>query len=317
MPDRSNSRLMALKAAAFEAQLAGDLDRAIGLYDQILALDPDDVMTWNNLTAIYAGRQDWQAAAGVLDRAAQAVEKARARRMRVGEKGGRAFVPAIASPRKEDDVNDLLGEFTFHANRAHVLIVTGRLVAAYPECAAAFEAEGLVNAALTAERDGAKVYGELTSGGSVSYLWSLIDQRRYEEAVALVESRLRNADELRARLASATQGQKAQHMLSKGLVAALQSKDAALLSRATAMAETIDRLLPEPTFSEVSYSLACVYAVTGDADRALDHIETALALGQPAADIKGDDDFAALRGLERFQQLVNPRRGRSSPHRRR
>lgn len=60
-----------------------------------------------------------------------------------------------------------------------------------------------------------------------------------------------------------------------------------------------------PDSGGTRYSLACLEALHGDADAAIDHIEAAVRLRPACAEwAREDENFAALRGDERFTALI-------------
>ena len=55
------------------------------------------------------------------------------------------------------------------------------------------------------------------------------------------------------------------------------------------------------------YNLACAYALSGEADKALDNVERAIGAGvKRRAQFESDPDLASLRELPRFQELLAP-----------
>ncbi len=55
------------------------------------------------------------------------------------------------------------------------------------------------------------------------------------------------------------------------------------------------------------YNLACAYALSGDADKALDNVERAIGAGVKRRDqYESDPDLASLRELPRFKALMQP-----------
>jgi ketosteroid isomerase-like protein len=55
------------------------------------------------------------------------------------------------------------------------------------------------------------------------------------------------------------------------------------------------------------YNLACAYALTGEADKALDNVERAIGAGvRRRAQFESDPDLASLRELPRFRELLAP-----------
>jgi tetratricopeptide (TPR) repeat protein len=69
-------------------------------------------------------------------------------------------------------------------------------------------------------------------------------------------------------------------------------------------------LLLDPQDAGVRYNVACLYALEGDADRALDALEEAFQAGFGHRDwIARDPDLASLRDLPRFRALIGERSG--------
>ena len=71
------------------------------------------------------------------------------------------------------------------------------------------------------------------------------------------------------------------------------------------------KLTPESVFWTVYsrttayYNAACGYALTGDKEKALKHLETAIEMGYDLSkNIREDEDFASLRDDKRFQTLI-------------
>ena len=55
------------------------------------------------------------------------------------------------------------------------------------------------------------------------------------------------------------------------------------------------------------YNLACAYALSGNADKALDSVERAIGAGaRQRAQYESDPDLASLRELPRFKALMQP-----------
>ena len=65
----SDKSLRLARLGAFLAQEAGELDKAIALYGQVLAVDPKDWSSWNNLGNTYAAYGDYPLAAEAFERA--------------------------------------------------------------------------------------------------------------------------------------------------------------------------------------------------------------------------------------------------------
>ena len=63
----------------------------------------------------------------------------------------------------------------------------------------------------------------------------------------------------------------------------------------------------DPTDAGICYNVACLYAVEGDADRAIDCLEDAVRAGFAHRDwIENDPDLDSLREDPRFQALSWP-----------
>jgi len=62
-----------------------------------------------------------------------------------------------------------------------------------------------------------------------------------------------------------------------------------------------------PNLPEALYDLACYYSLSGESDKAVDTLERALTLEPRFKDMaKGDPDFEAIRGNERFKSMLEP-----------
>src|SRR5262249_15079277 len=60
-----------------------------------------------------------------------------------------------------------------------------------------------------------------------------------------------------------------------------------------------------PANASLTYNLACMRALDGDADGALAALEHAIALEPKAREgARGDDDFQSLSGTERYESLL-------------
>lgn len=286
-----------IESQAWEAHQENNLTAAEALYRLLLELVPDHAAAKNNLSAILLGSGRKDEAAALLSSGPPARP---ARRPLPAE-----LDPAAKSRGAKDAwrkvVEALMGRVVFFSNRVRALIETGDREGAFQACQQGLLAEEEFNAALRGRDLGQSLW---MSAGSVNFLWALIEQERYAEAVALVEERLGRVEEMRLRVANQSQRDRVQHMLSKGLVAALRSGDDRLMRRGRAIAKHALELIPEPDFGELLWSLSCLEARSNRPRPALRWAERAVAAGVSPADLEKDDDLACLRRLPEFRRLA-------------
>ncbi len=286
-----------LEAQAWQAHQEKNLAAAEALYRLLLELYPAHTAAKNNLAAILLGSARKDEAAALLTgepppRPAHKplpAELDPAAKSRGGKESLRQAIQA------------LVGRVVFFSNQAGAREQQGQREEAFQACAQGLAAEEELNALLRGQKLPTSLW---MSAGSVNFLWALIEQERYAEAVTLVEERLDRPEEMRLRLSNLTQRDRVQHMLSKGLVAALRSGDDRLMRRGRAIAKRTLELIPEPDFGELLWSLACLEARSRRPRLALRWAARAVAAGVSPADLAQDDDLACLRGRPEFQKLV-------------
>jgi tetratricopeptide (TPR) repeat protein len=294
---RNDELAQRLEAQAWEAMREKNLAAAEALYRLLLELFPDHAAARNNLSAILldSGRRD---EATALLAAGPPPEPSR------------RPLPAHLDPaadsqdgeqRLRQALSDLMGRVVFFTNQANALVQRGEREEAFLACEQGLAAEEELNAVLRGRALGQSLW---MTAGTVNHLWALIEQQRYLEAVALVEERLGRAEEMRLRLENPAQRDRVQHMLSKGLVAALRSGDEALMNRGRLIAEKTLEWVPEPDHGELLWSLACLEARSHRPRPALRWAERAVAAGVAPADLAADPDLACLRPLPEFRKLT-------------
>ena len=251
-------------------------DDAIAAYQAAIELRPDYVKALVNLAGIYMARQDAAAAAPLLARAAP--------------------LAGDSDP-------------VFLTNRAMLHRMTGKPGPAMRDAERAAQVAP----------DEAGVWVELGQ-------CYLLDPRRVRDSIAAsrraleldprsarathnLAAALDNSGDHTAALAVATQALE----LAPGDLTYTQTKACVLLhldraADAMPLLETVER--GRPDHFEAQYNLACGLAKTGQLDRAVGHVERAVALVPPnhraafLAHVPNDADLAALRELPAFRALV-------------
>jgi tetratricopeptide (TPR) repeat protein len=112
--------------------------------------------------------------------------------------------------------------------------------------------------------------------------------RAYTRSLGILEKRLElNPDDVRA------------ICLGLGTLALLGQKEKAM--------KWADRALSiDPNDSTVLYSVACMYAIGGDSDEALDYLERSARNGFAHREwVETDSDFESIRHLPRFKEILD------------
>jgi len=143
--------------------------------------------------------------------------------------------------------------------------------------------------------------GRFLSAGSAGYVGWLRNEGRYQEAVDHVCEQL--DDEALSVLRHRAHPGAFETFLNNGLGSFVDSHDPAHIPIGVELVERLRKRVELDALGDLQWQLACLFVRAGEHDRALGHVERAVAAGESIESMAGDPDLAPIVKDKRFRKL--------------